>query len=151
MNSENFIEFDLAAGISLDQVRSLIDGAKTRPVEMVALYETMKKTGELTRNRLVSYRCSKGCLLLDVYQTPDGPAAYRPGFKYSPQANEATSPAARLTRTTDGDRRWVANADMVLSPPLSYLLACNHVQQLTLEAVTVHTDLGKRAKGPILL
>ena len=127
------------------------DDYETRPAELLALYERMKHTGQLDRNHLVSYRCKKGCLLLDVFLSPRGPASYKPPFKNSPQANEETHPAARATRTTDGERRWVANVDLVLSPPLEYWLNCHHLPKKVYTAEEVHADLARRPKKPIML
>lgn len=150
-NDDHAIEFDPSVGISAEQVAALRDDYEKRPAELLALYEKMRETGDLNRNRLVSYRCQKGCLLLDVFLTPRGPASYKPPFSYSPKANEVTSPDARATRTTDGERRWVANVDLVLPPPLEYWLSCKHVHNLVHMAERVHSDLTERHQKPIII
>lgn len=147
----NAIEFDREAGISLEQAEQLLSELRSRPEQLLALYESMSKSGELKRNRLVSYRCKKGCLLLDVFQTSNGPAAYRPPFKLSPKSNENTDAQARIKRTTDGQRRWVANVDLLLNPVLEYWFYCDHTHQLAYSASKVHEDIAKKRSSPILL
>lgn len=57
------------------------------------------------------WRCNgRGCLLLLVWDAPEGTLWLRPAYKLSQGLNlESSIPAGRSNNTVDGDRRWNAN------------------------------------------
>ena len=74
-----------------------------------ASYEAMTPTAR-KQVLLAEYRCrtKKRCLLLHVWQTPQGRCYYHPRYDLSPEVNQATSvEAARKKRTSDGGGKWL--------------------------------------------
>lgn len=132
------VEFDREAGISTEQVAQLLPGMEERQQSALVVYRIARTTGTLYAGRnpvvLASWRCSpRGCLLLDVFQIVGvGLAAYTPPFRQSPELNEETAPTARAQRTSDGERRWVERADVLLPDELEYWLSCDHLSHVTL-------------------
>lgn len=58
----------------------------------------------------VVYRCPKRCLLLLVWDAPEGTLVYRPAYTLSRRLNADTSTAeGRAANTADGERRWKAS------------------------------------------
>jgi len=92
----------------------------------------------LRRVLLLDYRCPQGCLLLHVWQSPDGRMFYLPRHQLSTSKNTAeTHELARQHRTEDGDRKWPArggNFDDLLDftradPDVGLLLNCRHLRR----------------------
>lgn len=83
---------------------------------------------------LIEYRCSRGCLLLHVWQSPHGILYYIPPYKLSPKRTEQdTAPSARAKRTADGYRRWLGrggNLDQLRGwgDEVGVALQCDHVR-----------------------
>jgi hypothetical protein len=78
----------------------------SRGASITALYESMAKAS-LRSVLLVEYRCPKGCLLLHVWNTPDGRLYYQPRYQLSQSKAETdTVESARMKRTEDGFRVW---------------------------------------------
>ncbi len=64
-------------------------------------------TAEVARRATLVYRCPQGCTLLCVFRYDGRLFGYKPAVKMSDAVNQANSvPAARATKTIDGDRRW---------------------------------------------
>ena len=103
---------------------------------------------------VVEYYCrQRHCLLLTVFQSPDGLFVTLPRYRKSPERNAAGSvPSARAKRTVDGDRRWkprVAPLDQFadpLLPQLSVELNCNHYSQ-ALSGVALLADVNSGRPG----
>ena len=113
-----------------------------------AAYDATRKLGKLSSHRLLSYRCPRRCLLLDVAQfpAPVGVVLHTPGYKRSPTVNEATSTAAgRAANTVDGDRRWKAHT-FLPEQAINVTLACDHVESVLLDLETVQADLDARRR-----
>ena len=115
--------------------RAEADNAQAR-----AYYKLLRAQKQLNHVVSAVVRCSHGCLLLTVFQTPAGPAFHQPRYKLSPEMNAATSSeAGRLTNTEDNVRRWNAQGGLLASA-VNFSLACDHVNavleksQLTLGA-----------------
>lgn len=108
-----------------------------------AVYDALRATGKLSSHRLLSYRCPRRCLLLDVVNTPNGLILHRPRYKLSPQVNaESSNASGRSKNTEDGDRRWRANTGFVETwgnVPMS----CDHVR-VTLNLDELQADLDAR-------
>lgn len=89
---------------------------------------------------LAEYRCRERCLLLHIWQTPNGRFYYQPAYRLSPTVAEAeTVQSARDKRTTDGYRRWRERAgslddllDFVApgGPPVGLTLTCDHLREM---------------------
>lgn len=84
------------------------------------------------------WRCRKrGCLLLLVWDAPEGAIWFRPAYKLSRGLNlESSNPAGRANNTADGDRHWKANLapfDQVRSYAAEggISLECDHVHRYT--------------------
>lgn len=105
--------------------------ARSREQSALAMYLLAKQAGLTENNRILIYRCrAHRCLLLDVFLTVAGPAIYFPTTRFSPSANEKSAKAAKIERTTDGDRRWIDHADLMLDGAnrQKYWLSCDHVR-----------------------
>lgn len=144
------VEFDREAGFTRDDARALVEGMQSRTTSALALYRLARASDALETVRLVTYRCAeRGCLLLDVYDTPAGPASYVPPVKYSRGNNErSTDATARSKRTSDDEqRRWVEHADLVLPEPLEYWVSCDHLLNAKIPAERVRAEMrGSRGR-----
>jgi hypothetical protein len=85
-------------------------------------------TAEIAKRSVLVYRCARGCALLCVLVVDGRRFGYKPAVKRSTDLNERNSaPAARETKTTDGDRRW-RPYPFPMSAAGGWLLAeCDHV------------------------
>jgi hypothetical protein len=79
---------------------------------IVREHDRLIASGALKYGLLLELRCSHGnpgCLLLHIWQSPQGRFFYRRRYTLSQSRSEAeTSEAARISRTEDGDRKWPA-------------------------------------------
>lgn len=87
--------------------------------------------GKVAKQSLVVYRCNVAdskCVLLCVLNIDGQRFGYKPAVKRSTELNELNSvPAARETKTSDGERRWLPYV-FPMSAAGGWLLAeCNHV------------------------
>ncbi len=140
------VEIDPGSGVTIEHVSRLNALTEQRRRSALALYLQARAIDDLFKIRLVSYRCTAArCLLLDIFTTPAGPAIYFPPVRLSPSRNVNTSPAARLSRTTDKDRRWVEHADLMLAgDEWTYYLDCDHVAQFELASSDARMDVTRR-------
>lgn len=151
------IEFDLHRGVSVEDAIAVREGMQNRENSALALYKMMRTSGQLPGKRLVEYRCRKqGCLVLDVFPTPAGPAVYLPAFRYSPTRNADTHPEARAKRTSDSERRWVESADLLdVDPPaglgVEYWVNCDHLLDYPVPSERVNSDIATRPDRPVFL
>ncbi|CUR54664.1 hypothetical protein NOCA2210014 [metagenome] len=77
---------------------------------VLSAYEAYDKK-QLRRLLLAEWRCARGCLLIHVWQSPQGPLFYLPRYKQSRERNtERSVPSARAKNTLDGDRIWKPRA-----------------------------------------
>lgn len=130
MDDRSLGRIELTPGVpfNLDDAAALRDGMQTRQSSALALYRLARTAGTLSDVVVTSFRCSQArCLLLDVFNTPVGLAAFIPAIKYSDARNAATAHEARGRRTSDGERRWVEHADLLLPDYLEYWVSCDHV------------------------
>lgn len=90
-------------------------------------YALLRRTGRLSSHRLLTYRCARRCLLLDLVNTPRGVIAHLPRYKLSPDVNAATSSEdGRAKNSEDGDRRWPSRTFMY-SADWQLGVTCDHV------------------------
>jgi hypothetical protein len=152
MNERELGRIEIGAeGFTAQDAADMIGGMDRRKSSALALYRLMRANGQLSKSRILEYRCrARGCQLLDVFETPAGAAAYKPAFRLSPGRNESSSPEARATRTSDGDRRWEETADLLMPSPLEYWVTCDHVLNYPLPAARVAADSAAR-RGQIML
>ena len=96
---------------SLSGCRNWLPESGKAVSDALADYQSMT-TAVRRQVLLAEYRCrTKGCLLLHVWQTPQGRFWYTPRYKLSPQLTESdTTESARDKRTDDGGR-WLPRAD----------------------------------------
>lgn len=112
-----------APGGLADQLRLLDDNG----VQALAYYQALKKARRLKDVLMAEYRCSDGCLLLHLFQTPAGTAFYAPRYRLSPGVNaESSNESGRAANTEDGERKWKAHANLV-SAAANFPLNCDHV------------------------
>lgn len=116
-----------------------------RPDELAGLadafYAMLKARGQLRSHRLLTYRCQRRCLLLDVLRTSHGVIVHQPRYKLSPEVNEQTSsPDGRTNNTEDGDRRWRGHTFPV-EFAINFVLNCDHVNQHVLDRDQVQADV----------
>lgn len=129
-------------GISLDGVARLIADMDSRQRSALSAYRKLADERAISRARLLSYRCTRGCLLLDVFETTEGPALYWPRHRRSPGANAQTSPEARATRTLDGDRNWIDRAELVsVMRHFDAELNCDHVRSELVAGAAISEQL----------
>lgn len=153
------IDYDPGDGFSLDDARDLAAGFRNRTASALAVHRQLDAAGMLSEHTLLEYRCHasrRGCLLLRVFDTPVGPAVYKPPFRLSPDKNAGTHPAARAARTTDGERRWDANADLLdVDPPadagVELWVSCDHVHRYSIPSERVNADLAGHRGGVIII
>lgn len=129
------IEMRPGEPFGLDDAKALRDGTRARQTSSLALYRLARVAGTLGDVVVTSFRCAQArCLLLDIFHTPVGLAAYKPPVRFSPEHNSGTDPGARVERTTDGDRRWVESADLLLPDHLEYWVSCDHILNAVITA-----------------
>lgn len=153
------IEVDPDTGFTLDDARDLAAGLRNRTASALAIHRQLDAVGMLRERTLLEYRCDssrRGCLLLRVFETPVGPATYKPPVRFSPAKNANTHPAARAALTTDGDRRWEASADLLdVDPPagtgVELWVSCDHVHQYAIPSERVNADLRKHRGGVVVI
>ena len=129
-------------GIDAAGVASMLAGMRARQSSALGVYKRLVADREIGRHRLLSYRCARGCLLLDVFESPGGVALYWPTHRRSPSANAETAPAARAARTLDGDRQWIDRAETLeIMRNLTASLNCPHVLDRPVPADEIATRL----------
>ena len=115
----------------------------------LAWVESLRRRGEAAQHRAVTFRCSRGCSMLEVYPTPRGIVIYRPRYRLSPERNAAQSNAeGRAANTEDGNRRWKAHAGFLPTGWEGWTmpLACDHSEGgVTPDEITSAVASGKRA------
>jgi hypothetical protein len=122
----------------------MMKAQEERAVLATAVYRALKSTGKLASHRLLSYRCSRRCLLLDVLRFPAGVVYASPRYKLSPGVNDrASSASARAERTEDGDRHWRTRAYFA-QDALNAPVTCDHVRS-SISKEEIDADLGSGA------
>lgn len=115
--------------------------AQERGTVAAAAYAALKATGKLSSHRLLTYRCERRCLLLDVINLPQGVVLHQPSYKLSPSINEVTSnESGRAKNTRDGARRWQAQTYFA-SEFINAALVCDHLQYRVIDRDDVQADL----------
>lgn len=134
-------------GITREVITRLAANMATRQRRALARYKELDKARDIVGHRLLAYRCPRGCLLLDVFDTDDGTALYWPRHRRSDATNAGTDPKARATRTTDGDHQWIDRADTLAIMHTAWL-NCDHVLDLSLPAAEIVARLEQVAGLP---
>lgn len=134
------------------QLRALFAALESDSARADATYRALKSTGALKSHRLLTYRCPKRCMLLDVVNLPApvGLIVHSPRYRLSPGLNAASSSASgRAKNTEDGDNHWKAHTFPVraMSRPL---LTCDHLR-VPLEDVDFEADLEARHAEVVML
>lgn len=107
-----------------------------------AIYEALRSTGRLPRQRALTYRCRNRarCLLLEVIPTPEGLLFHTPEYKLSRKLNEASSSeSGRAKNTVDGQRHWRGHSFFEESAG-NCPVNCDHVRD-AIELADVREDL----------
>lgn len=153
MNEHDYGHVTLRPGQSTTagDVRSILDGARRRQRETLALHGMYVQTGTVARETLLEYRCTTArCLLLRVFRTPLGPAVFLPRYRLSDAENADTDADARAESTSDGIRRWDASAD-TFRDWAEYWASCDHVLNHKLPGERIAADMRTHAHGVVLL
>lgn len=109
-----------------DSIRQM-QAADAQALAYFKLLRAEKKINSVSR---AVVRCTNGCLLLTVFETPAGPAFHQPRYKLSPTVNAASSSESdRRANTEDNDHKWRERGGMVGSA-LNFLVVCDHVRQV---------------------
>lgn len=110
---------------------------------------------------LAEYRCRERCLLLHIWQTPQGRNYYQPPYRLSPTVTDSeTVESARAKRTVDGSRRWreragsldelIDFADGLEPKSVGLTVTCDHVRETVaaeeLADTVAHATPGRPAK-----
>jgi hypothetical protein len=137
------VEFPVLSEEELNDLNRLVlfdPQGETTPLQDFAEtnYKAMTRK-ERRQVLLAEYSCrTRGCLLLHVWNTPQGRCYYQPRYALSPEVNKAESvEAARQKRTSDGNHKWMArwgSLDELLEfcgeePDLGIDLNCDHVRE----------------------
>lgn len=140
-------------GVSASDVEMLVTGTERRRREVRAYLAMLEGVGALSRKTVVQYRCrsGRGCDLGRLVSSPMGLILALPAFRLSPERNASTSSGSRATRTSDGDRRWQPNSDVLPSGGVEPLLRCDHVDAFPVTAEQMHRDAETRPRRPILI
>lgn len=79
---------------------------RQRRQHIIDMYRALSRR-QIRDAAVVEDFCSRGCLLLHVWRSPEGLLYYLPHFKQSPGLNEERSNAAgRARNTKDGNNHW---------------------------------------------
>ncbi len=144
---------------TLDDASALREGARHRAESVLVLYRLMTANPNAVKQQsLLEYRCRRGgCLLVHVFQTPDGPACYMPPFTYSPDRNADTHPEARDRLTSDSQRRrWAESGDLLdrNSPAglgVELWLNCHHLLDHPLPSEQIVDDMRAAPRGAVII
>jgi len=151
-----FIPFNSRGGADPtdDDVRDAVDGRQPRGSSALAVYRLARESRQLggkRGKRMRAFRCATGgCLLLDVFDTPEGLAVFHPAVRLSPDQNDDTDLEARAERTSDGERRWVEHADL-LRDGVEYALTCEHALNWPIEGWAVRRESTPRNEDPFVV
>ena len=126
---------------------------QAREQSILASYERLS-TRDLMSGLLVEYRChtKKNCLLFRCWRTPAGDVYHLPAYKLEARRNAAASnDSGRIANTTDGLRRWRAQAGDVDTlrawpPTAPFELHCDHVQPVVLVSLVI-ADVDRATPG----
>ena len=80
----------------------------TRSQELaLAWVRHLRESGDAGKHRAVSFRCTQGCSMLEVYPTREGTLLYRPRYRLSEARSlEVSNAAGRAANTEDGIQKW---------------------------------------------
>ncbi len=114
----------------------------------IAAYKAMSAAA-LRSVLLVEYRCARGCLLLHVFASPDGPRYYRPALRVSERMQFRTG-MAEVGRVPESagllddleSAQWVWG-----DAQNSVLLGCPHCIGVHFPAATVKADAAAATPG----
>jgi hypothetical protein len=118
-------------------------------------YKTLTNS-ELHPLLLVEYRCAKGCLLLHVWNTPEGAVYYRPAVHISESMSRRTG-CAEVGRIPElggvvadfeeSEWIWISDEQERTGAGANWLLiGCRHCVGMRFRAATIKADVG--AAGP---
>lgn len=140
-------------GVSASDVEQLVAGTERRRREVRAYLASLESSGALSKRAVVQYRCrsGRGCDLGRLVSSPMGLILALPAFRLSPERNASTSVESRASHTSDGDRRWQPNSDVLPSGGVEPLLRCDHVDAYPVTAEQMHRDAETRPPRPILI
>lgn len=129
------------------QLRALFHASEARSAQADEIYEAMKATGRLSKQRALAYYCRnrRRCLLLDVVPVPSGFILHTPRYKLSPRVNEeASSESGRRANTEDGERHWRGHSFYADQAADHLTMTCDHVRTV-IAVADILADLERRA------
>lgn len=119
-----------------------VDEREHRRRAAEAAYGALRGQGKLGSHRVLTYRCARRCLLLDVLRFPEpvGIIVHQPRYKLSPTRNaESSSESGREKNTEDGDRRWRSRFYGV-DELLNAALTCDHLSHVVISRERIESD-----------
>lgn len=128
-----------------DDLTAMFKALDDRNDRAAAIYAALKATKQLSRHRLIAYRCNNarpgrvGCLLLDFVRTPDQTIVHQPSYKHSPQWYAEKWNDAGRAKNSDGRGRSVAHTYDSRSA-INFVAQCDHIS-VTIEASDVEEDV----------
>ncbi len=124
-----------------DNRRQTFADSRQRTALATAAYEALKQAKRLSSHRLITYRCPRRCLLLDVLNLPQGVVLHQPAYKLPPAVNEAaSSESGRVANTTDGRNHWQAQT-FFAEDCANVSTNCPHVHQAVVDKTEIQADL----------
>ena len=132
------------------EFEALLNDREERSRAGAAAYEALKRTGKLSSHRVLSYRCPRRCLLLDVMEFPEpvGLTFHLPRYRLSPALNAETSSAeGRAKNTEDGDRRWKSHTS---AETFAVALNCDHLHHISVRRERLQADLERGPRGRVI-
>lgn len=128
-----------------DDIASMLRASADRNERAAATYELLKAAEQLSRHRLISYRCDharpgrSGCLLLDFIRTPDQIIVHQPSYKHSPEWFAEKWNDAGREKNSDGHGRSLPHTYDSTSA-LNFSAQCDHIA-VVIESGDVDEDL----------
>lgn len=114
-------------------LRQIIAGASDSTDARARWFEAAEAAGHLNKLRVATYRCEKGCTLIDVIRLGDLVLARSADYKLRPRTNTAQSVPSARAKNLNRDNHWPSHVFDVSSMAADALTGipanCRHGQR----------------------